>query len=113
MKAYPYPVWATQGGGLARQMGKTFIFIEKPDCPGLDVGDDVPEEWDLQPVNEPARNETEDPYSDFYDQALFDEGVDELFNGLFEKYDAGEIDLATVRSFFPDEIQKKHTPEEE
>ena len=56
---YNYPVWATQGGGLAREVNGKQIFIEKPDCPGLDIGDDVPAEWDLVPVNEMARKEME------------------------------------------------------
>jgi hypothetical protein len=56
-KEYPFPVFGTQGGGLARQIGRTgqtFIFVEAPDCPGLDVGDTVPQEWGLAPANQPA-----------------------------------------------------------
>ena len=53
-KKYNFPVFATQGGGLARVVNNIAIFIEKPDCPGLDVGDTVPDEWDLVPINELA-----------------------------------------------------------
>ena len=54
---YNFPVWGTQGGGLAREANGKYIFVTKPDCPGLDVGDEVPQEWDLQPANELARNQ--------------------------------------------------------
>ncbi len=56
MPEYNFPVFATQGGGLARQVGDsdTFIFVEASDCPGLGVGDFVPKEWDLIPANRAA-----------------------------------------------------------
>jgi hypothetical protein len=55
-----YPVYGTQGGGLARNVNGVFIFIEKPPGqPALDVGDDVPSEWDMVPANQKARNEIE------------------------------------------------------
>tara|TARA_B100000745_G_scaffold271617_1_gene199099 strand:- start:86 stop:358 length:273 start_codon:yes stop_codon:yes gene_type:complete len=54
----PVAKWATQGGGLAAGgKGERLIFIEAPDCPGLDVGDPVPEEWGLIPVNDAAHEE--------------------------------------------------------
>jgi len=62
-----YPVYGTQGGGLAREVNGVFIFIEQPDCPGLQVGDEVPCEWDLQPANNLAQekgNEGLGSYSD-------------------------------------------------
>lgn len=57
-REYSYPVYGTQGGGLVRQIGAAYIFIEKPDCPGLDIGDTMPEEWGVIPANEHAREET-------------------------------------------------------
>ena len=54
-KRYDYPVYGTQGGGLVRSVGQTYIFVEKPDCPGLDVGDEMPEEWGVIPANYPMR----------------------------------------------------------
>ena len=57
---YQYPVYGTQGGGLARWTGHKWIFVTKPsDGTGLDVGDEVPEMWDLQPANDLARRETD------------------------------------------------------
>ena len=54
---YRSPVWGTQGGGLVRQVGDTYIFVEKPDCPGLEVGDTMPSEWSVVPANAPAQAE--------------------------------------------------------
>lgn len=56
-REFKYPVWGTQGGGLVRQIGDKYIFITKPDCPGLDVGDDMPEEWGVIPANWRAKQE--------------------------------------------------------
>lgn len=56
---YNYPVFATQGGGLVREVSQnpfTYIFVEKPGCPGLDVGDTMPKEWDIVPANQSARD---------------------------------------------------------
>ncbi len=58
-KDYKYAVWATQGGGLIREVNGKNIFIEKPDCPGLDVGDEIPEEWGTVPANYLAREQME------------------------------------------------------
>ncbi len=55
---YDFPVFATQGGGLARRLDKseTFVFVESPeDFPELKEGDSVPAEWDLVPVNAEAQ----------------------------------------------------------
>lgn len=49
-KVYPFPVWGTQGGGLAEKKGGQYYFIEAPNCPGLEIGDQVPDEWDLAPA---------------------------------------------------------------
>lgn len=54
-RTYRFPVWGTQGGGLVREVGGKYIFVEKPNCPGLDVGDELPEMWDLIPANSMAR----------------------------------------------------------
>ena len=56
-RKFNFPVWGTQGGGLVREVGNTYFFVTKPDCPGLDVGDDMPEEWGVVPANELARLE--------------------------------------------------------
>ncbi len=65
MKDYNFPVYGTQGGGLARPLGNRFVFVEKPDCPGLDVGDLVPEEWGVVAANKRARREDESEKDDF------------------------------------------------
>ncbi len=62
-REYKFPVWGTQGGGLVREANGMYIFLEKPDCPGLDVGDEMPEEWGIVPANTHARNTlSENPY---------------------------------------------------
>ena len=48
---YRYAVWGTQGGGLVREVEEVYIFVEKPDFLGLDVGDTMPEQWGLIPAN--------------------------------------------------------------
>ena len=56
-----YAVWGTQGGGLVREVNPgQFIFVEKPDCPGLDVGDLMPDQWGIIPANDKARQEMDD-----------------------------------------------------
>ncbi len=60
MKDYNFPVYGTQGGGLAREVNGTFIFVEKPDVSGLDVGDEVPEMWGLIPANALALDKERD-----------------------------------------------------
>ena len=60
-REYNYAVWGTQGGGLAREVRRgVYIFVTKPNCPGFDVGDEVPAEWGLTPANEIARQEMGD-----------------------------------------------------
>lgn len=57
-REYNFPVWGTQGGGLVREVAPNkYIFVEKPDCPGLDIGDFMPEEWGIIPANRPAREQ--------------------------------------------------------
>ena len=51
-KTYNFPVWGTQDGGLVQEVApNVFVFVEKPNCPGLEVGDFMPKEWDYQPAN--------------------------------------------------------------
>lgn len=59
MEKYNYPVYATQGGGLVREVAPNiYEFVEKPpDFPELGIGDTMPKEWDLAPANEMARQE--------------------------------------------------------
>lgn len=41
--------FATQGGGIVEwdEVNKRYVFTEKPNCPGLEVGDFMPEEWGI------------------------------------------------------------------
>ena len=41
--------FTTQGGGVVEwnDIQERFIFVESPDCCGLEVGDFMPEEWGL------------------------------------------------------------------
>ncbi len=58
-KTYPEALWGTQGGGLARQVGtgNHYVFVEAPGHSGLNVGDAVPGDWDIQPANQLAREQ--------------------------------------------------------
>lgn len=57
MADYHFPVFGTQGGGLAREVNGSYIFVEPPpDFPNMTVGSEVPEEWGLVPANQAARD---------------------------------------------------------
>lgn len=56
MAEYKFPVWGTQGGGLVREEGDHYVFVEAPEgFPDIKVGDRMHEMWDLAPANEAAR----------------------------------------------------------
>ena len=97
---YSFPVYGTQGGGLVRWLNGVYIFVEKPDCPGLDVGDKLPEEWGVVPVNDAARDAMDDNYE-------FSRSLDELFNSMFEKAERGEMTYDQIEAFFPPEIRTR------
>lgn len=64
MKDYTFEgfgVWATQGGGLVKKDGEDYVFVEAPDGMGLEVGDKLPDQWDLIPANRAAVYE-DSPY---------------------------------------------------
>ena len=63
LEQYSFAVFGTQGGGLARRDGSRYIFVTKPECPGFEVGDVVPKEWDLIAANEKARAEVLDYFA--------------------------------------------------
>lgn len=84
-RKHNFPVFVTQGGGLVREISQNpyvYVFVEKPDCPGLDVGETMPKEWDIVPANQAARNLIADEQfgsSDpFVDHGEFDGLNDEL-----------------------------------
>ncbi len=72
-RVFKYAVWYTQGGGLVRRVGGQHIFVEKPHpSVGLDVGDDMPEEWGLAPANDIAMQEMEASLWSDFDKAEVD-----------------------------------------
>jgi hypothetical protein len=65
-KTYNFPVYGTQGGGLVREIAPNlYRFVEKPNCPGLDVGDTMPKEWGIVPVNQRAQKFFEEELTAF------------------------------------------------
>lgn len=59
VRDFDYPVYGTQGGGLVREVNGVYIFVEKPNVPGLGVGDTMPDQWGLILANRMAIAETE------------------------------------------------------
>lgn len=58
-----YPIYATQGGGTVRKMGGRFIFIEAPpNIPSLGIGDEMPSEWGITPINNAACQSLEEEF---------------------------------------------------
>ena len=58
---YNFPVFATQGGGLVREVGEVCIFVEAPpEGVGLTVGDIMPKEWGIVAANDAARRQLDD-----------------------------------------------------
>jgi len=68
-----YPIWGTQGGGVVREVDGVYIFIETPDCPGLEVGDNMPAEWGIIPANDFALAKMEREEGDGYYRMQEDE----------------------------------------
>lgn len=78
MRDFNFPVYGTQGGGLVREVNGTYIFVTKPDCPGLDVGDDTPTEWGIIPANGLAQQEEDDDWKMYEDACEALEALDRL-----------------------------------
>ncbi len=56
-----FPVYGTQGGGLARYQGDDLVWHEVPeDFPQFRIGGLVPEEWGTIPANAAAYKEMQD-----------------------------------------------------
>ncbi len=98
---YDCPVYGTQGGGLVRYVDGRYVFVEKPNCAGFDVGDEMPQEWGVIPSNEAARREDEDVRD-------LERVFDEFFDLAFAKVDAGEMSLGEVKRFFPQDIRDRN-----
>ena len=55
MNKYDYPVYATEGGGLARYQNGLLVWLEPPMAfPEMQVGGLVPEIWGWAPANKAA-----------------------------------------------------------
>lgn len=80
-RTYNFPVFGTQGGGLVREIktaeGYKYIFVEKPDCPGLDIGDFMPAEWGIVAANQQAVEAVEEDYLVSPEEHLFDRAMRE------------------------------------
>lgn len=100
-KEYGFPVYGTQGGGLAQRSGNDYYFVEAPGHSGLNNGDKVPSEWGIVPANAAARQDDDD-------QRLFNAGVDELFGVLLDLRASGKVSNAEAEAFFPDEVKNRN-----
>ena len=61
-REFDFPVYGTQGGGLARMLDGAFVWVKTPQVSAFNYmkeGDQIPEEWDLIPANEAARFEVD------------------------------------------------------
>jgi hypothetical protein len=88
---YDFPVYGTQGGGLVRRSGDHYVFVEKPNCPGLEVGDKMPDEWGLAPANQAAREEMSETDDD--DHFLVGGDVDPSEDDGWPDDDIGPLDF--------------------
>lgn len=72
VKEYPFPVWATQGGGLVQEVTpNVFIFVEAPpEGFGLGIGDFMPKEWDYLPANKLAQEALTQEREDLTDEII-------------------------------------------
>lgn len=95
---FNFPVWGTQGGGLVREVNGTYIFVTKPDCPGLDVGDEMPAEWGIAPANDLA----------LQDHSEMDAGLAEFYSALTAAVVSDKITHEEARFFSPDSIRSRH-----
>jgi hypothetical protein len=102
-REYSYTVYGTQGGGLVRWVNGTYIFVEKPDCPSLDIGDEMPKEWGVAPANEHARQAMDDAEE-------FGRVVEEFFDLAFAKAERGEMTYGQIEQFFPSEVRNLIPP---
>ncbi len=101
MSAFKFPVWGTQGGGLVRAVSGKYIFVTEPNCPGLTVGDEMPEEWGLAPANDLARQE------DGRQQREMEMGFNEFFDTLILARKESRITHEQALNFFPEEVRER------
>lgn len=71
---YGFPVYATQGGGLVREIDGNFFFVENPFIEGFGVGDKMPSGWTLIPANKLADEREENRCKGVFAEFLCDQG---------------------------------------
>ncbi|MEK7602406.1 MAG: hypothetical protein AAB472_02880 [Patescibacteria group bacterium] len=103
VEGYDFAVWGTQGGGLVRWNAESrrYVFVTTPNCPGLNVGDEMPEEWDVIAANREARRASEEALD-------FQIGLSEFYDVLFAKIDDGSVTLNQAERFFPKDVRSSH-----
>lgn len=52
--SFSFAVWRTENGGLVRKRGEDYVFVEMPNCLKFEIGDVMPDEWDITPANDEA-----------------------------------------------------------
>ena len=75
---YDFPVYRTQGGGLVKEVDGKLVWVETPNSPAfayMNVGDEMPEDWDITPANELARKELIDDNVPEYSDKELDEAI--------------------------------------
>lgn len=97
-ESYGCAVYQTRFNGLVRWVDGVYVFVEKPDCPGLDIGDDMPKEWHVTPANERAREAADEARE-------FELSLNEFFDLVFEKVDGGDMTLEQVGDLFPKKVR--------
>ena len=74
--SFSFPVWETRGGGLVTRSDDRagYYFVELPAVFGFRLGDQMPVEWDIVPVNELAcRHEKSQPKTSQIEWSLVEE----------------------------------------
>ncbi len=80
-REYNFPVFGTQGGGLVQEVApNTYVFVEAPDCPGLQVGDFMPSEWGIVAANQQAIDAVEEDCLVSPEDHLFDRAMAEYLH---------------------------------
>lgn len=64
MSSYAFPIYTTDYGGKMKRVGSSFIFLEKPNFPGFEVDDVMPEDWQVFPANKLAEDDINERFVD-------------------------------------------------
>lgn len=93
---FPFPVYATQGGGLVKEIAGSGVyrFVTDTGIPGYGIGETMPADWSTFPANRLARE-------------MAKEQADELDCSLVEEYEH----LPAAISLMYEELAKQLTLE--